>query len=152
MKKPLYENSLSKYQTTFVESESQLQELLELDKLPSNEILKTHFKVTNKGRNKLVFKLVLNKDIWIKLTSNKNHTYFEKIIYAKNWYGPKKISYRKSIFFTEKNKYHVDKIEWFYSDNKYLKVRENFINMLAAMEGLEEELFYLPHQKVARKF
>ena len=145
MKKPLYENSLSKYQTSFVESESQLQELLELDKLPSNEILKIHFKVTNKGRNKLVFKLVLNKDIWIKLTSNKNHTYFEKIIYAKNWYGPKKISYRKSIFFTEKNKYHVDKIEWFYSDNKYLKVRENFINMLAAMEGLEEELFYLPH-------
>ncbi len=145
MKKTLYDNSLSKYQTSFVESESQLDELLHIDKLPSNEILKKHFKVANKGKNKFVFKLILNKDIWIKLTSNKNLTYFEKIIYAKNWYGPKKISYRKTIFFTDRNNYHVDKVEWFYSDKKRLVVRENFINMLAAMEGIEEELFYLPY-------
>lgn len=143
MNKVLYDKSMIR-DDAFLSDIEDVNDLLNFKNLPTREFLEKNSAKTTTDKNKITYKIIVDKDTWIKFNTNLNFSQIEKIIYSKNWYGPKKITYHRLMFWSKEPKYYVNKIEWFFGDKNYLKVTQIFINMLASMEKLNVEDFYLP--------
>ena len=127
-----------------IDENNNIGDILHINKIPDKNFLKKYGEEFKNIKNKITYKIIINDDLWVKFITNKNLTLIEKIIYSKNWFGPKKIRYSNTISWSSKNKYYINHVEWFSNDKERLNINKNHIDMISDLEKISRDDFYLP--------